>query len=119
MSDIIDSLYAVHKEPEDESEIIVIEDLVEDCPILHDFVRFTRFNGQPTEPPRLGYHVSEGKLYVSLSDGARRRSLRVQATSFMDGVRQIENHIVQGALGTLWYNWPSRNGKKGKNGKAS
>ncbi|GAH21432.1 unnamed protein product, partial [marine sediment metagenome] len=98
MADIIDSLYEEHKDAEDESDLIVIEDLVEDCPILHDFVRFTKFNGKSTEPPRLGYYVSEGALYVTLSDSERRRSLRVTATSFMDGVRQIENHITQGAL---------------------
>ncbi|GAH05112.1 unnamed protein product [marine sediment metagenome] len=119
MPDIIDSLYEEHKEPEDESEIIVIPDLVDTCPVLHDFMRFTKFMGKPTEPPRLGYHVSEGKLYVSLSDGQRRRSLRIVAPTFYDGLREIENHITQGALATLWYNWPSRNGSKRKNGKAS
>lgn len=119
MADIIDSLYAEHKEPEDESEIIVIPDLVDTCPVLHDFMRFTKFMGKPTETPRLGYHVFDGVLYVSLSDGQRRRSLRVRATTFYDGLREIENHIQQGALDTLWYYWPQRTGSKRKNGKAS
>ncbi|GAG66195.1 unnamed protein product, partial [marine sediment metagenome] len=38
MADIIDSLYEEHKEPDDESEIIVIPDLVDTCPVLHDFM---------------------------------------------------------------------------------
>lgn len=110
MEDRLAQLYEKHKEPEDESEIIVIEDLVSDKPILHDFLRFTKFNGEPSEPPRLGYFVSEGKLYVSLSDSHRRRSLRVECSSFHNGCEQIENHIMQGALDSLWYRWPE-NGK--------
>ncbi|GAG83427.1 unnamed protein product, partial [marine sediment metagenome] len=46
MSDIIDSLYEEHKDPEDESDIVTLPDLLDAAPILHDFVRFTRFNGK-------------------------------------------------------------------------
>ncbi|GAG94562.1 unnamed protein product [marine sediment metagenome] len=119
MDDRLSKLYEKHKEPEDESELIVIADLYQDCPILHDFCRFTKFNGEPCEPPRLGYGVSNGKLYTTLSDSSRRRSLRVECATFYDGVRAIENHITQGTLDTLWYAWKSNGKSNGKKSKAS
>lgn len=114
MDDRLSRLFEQHKEPTDESEIIVIGDLLNECPILHDFMRFTKFNGEPCETPRLGYGVSGGKLYVTLSDSARRRSLRIQSISFYDGCVQIENHIMQGSLDTLWFSWGGAHGKSKK-----
>ncbi|GAG60033.1 unnamed protein product [marine sediment metagenome] len=125
MADIIDSLYEEHKEPEDESDIIVVQDLALTCPVLHDFVRFTKFNGKCVTTPRLGYSVQDGKLYTTLSDSERRRSLRVECLSFIEGCETIENHIQQRALGTLWYQWPQngkqsrKNSKRGSSGHAS
>ncbi|GAG72558.1 unnamed protein product [marine sediment metagenome] len=118
MDDRLSKLYEKHKEPEDESEIIVIADLCDTCPILHDFLRFTKFLGEPSEPPRLGYAVSDGRLYTTLSDSARRRSLRVECETFHDGCEKIENHIMQGTLDVLWYTWKEKNGRAGKKSKA-
>ncbi|GAH08368.1 unnamed protein product, partial [marine sediment metagenome] len=119
MSDILSSLYEKRQASEDESDIIVIEELATDCPILHDFLRFTRFNGKPVVPPRLGYFVEGGKLLVSLSDSERRRSLRVFCVSFHDGCRHIESHIAAGTLDVLWYQWKEKNGRPGKKSTAS
>lgn len=117
MADIIDTLYEEHKEPEDESDVPIIEDLVDRFPILHDFLRFSKWKGRTVECPKLGYGLQGGTLYTTLTDVERRRSLRVECRSFSDGISTIENHIMQGAIKSLWYYWPEkgrRNGKKSK-----
>jgi len=108
MADILDGLFENHQEGEDESDLPVITDLAKKCPVLHDFVRFTKWKGSSVEPPKLGYGLHQGKLYVSLTDTERRRSLRVECATFIGGCIKIENHIAQGALASLWYWWPTK-----------
>ncbi|GAG70838.1 unnamed protein product [marine sediment metagenome] len=116
MTDILTALFESGKEPDDESQLITIADLRKNGPNLHDFMRFSKWEGADVKTPVLQYVVQNGVFWVKLSDHERQRTFSTECTGILAGVKAIENHIVQGAISNMWRPWniPGKNGSKGK-----
>jgi len=114
MDDILEGLYQAEQYPNDESDLMRIPEMETDRPLLHDFMRFEFYKGEPVNTPDVKFSVQGGQLWVTLSDGERRRSVRLACKSFEDGLDVLEGVISSGQIKTLWRYWTQFNGKKQK-----
>jgi hypothetical protein len=117
MAEILSNLFAKSKEPTDESDLVVIPDLVDRAPNLHDFMRFERWESNPVLPPRLGFEVRDGIFWAVLSDTERSRTGRFEVKGIVHGIEFIENLILSGELQKHLKAWPGKNGPKAKGKK--
>lgn len=120
MPSILEDLYENHQPQPSEEDILVIPSLLESCPLLHDFMRFEQWQGNPSEPPTVRFYVSRGKLHVAISDTQRGRSYRAECADIEPGFMHLESVISSGEIQNHWFYWDdSKKPKKQKKDASS